>query len=102
RAVFARCIREAHCVLPSDIVQTSCAHLVTPRGWSQEYLAKKAGIDRTYVGGTERGKSKSSFEGADLQRASCLAMPASASARRKESRSCNRCIGAEKLKRLAG
>lgn len=26
------------------------------RGWSQEYLAEKAGMDRTYVGGIERGE----------------------------------------------
>ncbi|MBN2492476.1 MAG: helix-turn-helix transcriptional regulator [Planctomycetes bacterium] len=30
--------------------------LRTARGWSQEQLAFEAGLDRTYVGGVERGE----------------------------------------------
>ena len=30
--------------------------LRTKRGWSQEELAHRAGLDRTYIGGIERGE----------------------------------------------
>lgn len=31
-------------------------HLRTERGWSQEKLAFECGLDRTYIGGVERGE----------------------------------------------
>lgn len=30
--------------------------LRTARGWTQDSLAEKAGLDRTYIGGIERGE----------------------------------------------
>ena len=44
------------------------------RGWSQEYFAHKVGLDRSYMGGVERGERNVSLENICLI-AKALAIP---------------------------
>jgi transcriptional regulator with XRE-family HTH domain len=41
---------------PKVLFGTRARRLRTKRGWSQEEFAHRAGLDRTYVGGIERGE----------------------------------------------
>ena len=46
------------------------------RGWSQEALAERAGIDRSYMGGVERGDRNTSLEKIGLIAAALEVTPA--------------------------
>lgn len=50
--------------------------LRTARGWSQEEFARQAGLDRSYMGGIERGERNISLENICLI-AKALAVPPS-------------------------
>lgn len=48
-----------------DLLQrfgTRVRELRKSRGWSQEFLAEQADLDRTYIGGIERGERNVSLE----------------------------------------
>lgn len=46
---------------PKSAFGARVRELRTAKGWSQERLASEAGLDRTYIGGIERGERNPSL-----------------------------------------
>jgi transcriptional regulator with XRE-family HTH domain len=49
-------------VCPKSLFGAHLRQLRSAKGWSQERLAQECGLDRSYVGGVERGERNVSLE----------------------------------------